>query len=181
MGSDPRLEGEWYRRSQDQTLVEKDLVQALKWYRKASGQKSCDGYGAGYDKIFKYVDAAEQGDVRAMCRLGECYYKGEILEEDAVQAVKWFRKAAQRGNAKAMYYLGVCYQLGAGVEQDRAQAVEWWRKAAQRGDAEAQYEMGTCYEYGYGVKKDVFLAKEWYEKAAAQGEDQARSRLYGQD
>jgi len=57
------------------TGVEKDDVEAVKWFRKA----------------------AEQGNAHAQVKLGECYRNGTGVEKDDVGAVKWFRKAAEQG------------------------------------------------------------------------------------
>jgi TPR repeat protein len=66
------------------------------------------------------------------------YAKGDGVEQDYVEALKWYRKAAERGSAGGQLYLGVCYELGEGVPQDDKEAVEWFRKAAEQGHAEAQ-------------------------------------------
>ena len=44
-----------------------------------------------------YQDA-EQGDAEAQIRLGRCYKWGDGVEEDLVEAVRWYRKAAAQGN-----------------------------------------------------------------------------------
>lgn len=87
--------------------------------------------------------AAEQGDQKAQFNLGVRYYKGEGVEQNYAEAVKWFRKAAQQGDAKAQYDLGVCYYEGEGVEQNYAEAVKWFQKAAQQGNASAQYNLAV--------------------------------------
>ena len=77
--------------------------------------------------------AAEQGDAEAQNNLGRCYVKGDGVEKDEKEAVKWFRKAAEQGNAVAQCKLGLCYHNGEGVKQDDAKAAEWLRKAADQG------------------------------------------------
>jgi hypothetical protein len=89
--------------------VEKDQVEALKWYRKA----------------------ADQGDARAQFNLGVMYANGRGVAEDYVEAARWFRKAADQGNAKAQFNLGVMYYNGDGVEKDYAEAYAWWDIAAR--------------------------------------------------
>ncbi|MCD7798298.1 MAG: SEL1-like repeat protein, partial [Akkermansiaceae bacterium] len=37
---------------------------------------------------------AEQGDAEAQYELGVCYFKGEGVEKDEKEAVRWYRKAA---------------------------------------------------------------------------------------
>ena len=55
--------------------VPKDMVEAVKWYRKA----------------------AEQGDPIAQSSLGDCYASGEGVPKDMVEAEKWYRKSAEQG------------------------------------------------------------------------------------
>jgi len=63
---------------------------------------------------------------------GLCYYKGDGVAKDYVEAVKWFRKAAERGHASAQRNLGVCYKNGEGVEKDYAEAYAWWNLLSTR-------------------------------------------------
>jgi hypothetical protein len=96
--------------------VEKDPVEAVKWYRKA----------------------AEQGHADAQVNLGECFMNGQGVAKDPVDAVKWYRKAAEQGLAIAQLSLGVCFNYGQGVAKNLTEAVEWYRKAAEQGDAVAR-------------------------------------------
>jgi len=135
--------------------IEKDTVEAVKWYRKA----------------------AEQGNAKAQYVLGVCYYNGEGIEKHLVEAAKWMRKAAEQGDAKAQCSLGNFYYKGDGVEKDAVDSAKWYRKAADQGDAMAQGSLGVCYEKGNGVEKDSNEAVKWYRKAADQGLAQAQFAL----
>ena len=53
-----------------------------------------------------YRQAAEQGDARAQCNLGFCYYQGIGIEMDDSQAVVWFQKAAEQNYLRAVMLLG---------------------------------------------------------------------------
>ena len=74
----------------------------------------------------------------AQYNLGECYYEGEGVLLDEVEAVKWFRKAAEQGYADAQHALGVCYFLGAGVKCNKDKAKGWFSKAAAQGHKNAK-------------------------------------------
>ena len=76
-----------------------------------------------------YREAAEAGDVRAMCNLGYCYYQGIGTEMDDAEAFQWFSKAAEEEYPRAMQLLGECYENGYGVEQDEKKAAELYRLA----------------------------------------------------
>jgi TPR repeat protein len=66
--------------------------------------------------------AAEGGEARSQCELGEYYSTGVGVTKDYVEAVKWFRKAAKQGNARAQEKLGLCYAHGLGVSKDHVEA-----------------------------------------------------------
>ncbi|SFH39247.1 tetratricopeptide repeat protein [Modicisalibacter xianhensis] len=59
--------------------VEKNMVTAVKWYRKA----------------------ADQGLAEAQYHLGEAYGAGEGVPQDYVQAYQWMARARQNGEEKA--------------------------------------------------------------------------------
>lgn len=42
--------------------------------------------------------------------LGDCCFKGDGVEQDEAEAVKWYRKAAEQYNDDAQYMLGCCLQ-----------------------------------------------------------------------
>lgn len=90
--------------------VEKNLEQAVSWFRKA----------------------AEQGYPAAQYWLGKYYCSG--AETNFGQAVSWIRKAAEQGYVDAQYQMGQCYEYGFfGVEKNLEQAVSWYEKAAKQG------------------------------------------------
>ena len=97
--------------------VEKDLSEAVKWFRKA----------------------AEQNDAKAQYNLGVCYDKGRGVEKDGTEAVKWFCKAAELGLADAQFNLGNCYYAGDGVEKDYAEAYAWFNLASMTDKDAAGY------------------------------------------
>ncbi len=96
--------------------VPKDVVEAVKWYRKA----------------------AEQNHAGAQSNLGLCYFFGEGVPKDDVEAVKWYRKAAEQNHAFAQWYLGVCYAKGEGVPKDYVQGYMWFLLAGAQGNENAK-------------------------------------------
>ena len=85
---------------------------------------------------------AEQGDANAQLELGNRYYNGEGVAEDAGRAAQWYRKAADQGDATAQRILGYLYQAGDGVARDAREAARWYHNAAEQGDADAQFRLG---------------------------------------
>ncbi|WP_347990344.1 tetratricopeptide repeat protein [Methylomonas sp. AM2-LC] len=121
--------------------------------------------------------AAEQGDVKGQCNLGNMYLDGQGIAQNYQKAVEWYRKAAEQGDANGQNSLGFVYTNGYGVTQDNQKAVEWFRKAAEQGNAKGQYNLGVMYTNGYGVTQDNQKALDWYRKAAEQGFDAAKQAL----
>lgn len=85
--------------------------------------------------------AAEQGDANAMYMLGRAYQAGDGIEEDDVQALRWFRAAAGKGHGKANFEVGQAYDFGRGVAKDRAEAEKWYRAAAAAGVEEDEMSL----------------------------------------
>ena len=113
----------------------------------------------------------------AQYHLGCMYETGRGVEQDHVEAAKWYRKAAEAGYAPAQSNLGNMYRDGEGVEQDHVEAVTWYRKSAEAGDAPAQFNLGTMYFNGKGVGQDHIEAAKWYRKAAEAGFAMAQYNL----
>eukprot|EP00729_Bicosta_minor_P016962 gene16962-biopygen541 len=101
--------------------------------------------------------------------LGCKYLDGKGVEQDHVEAAKWYRKSAKAGYAAAQYNLGLMYHKGEGVEQDHVEAAKWFRKSAEAGFAAAQCKLGFMYDDGRGVKQDCVEAVTWFRKAAEAG------------
>jgi TPR repeat protein len=120
---------------------------------------------------------AEKGDAIAQYNLGVCYANGQGVAKDAVEAVKWYRKAAEQNDATAQCNLGICYNNGEGVPKDFKEAAKWFRKSADQGFADAQNNLGVCYDNGEGVPRDYVEAVKWYRKAAGQGVAKAQFSL----
>ena len=143
-------------------------------------------FGACADSTVKSTKRlAEQGDARAQYNLGVMYDKGDGVEKDYREALKWYTKAAQQGDARAQNNLGVMYDNGDGVVQDYREALKWYTKAAQQGNAIAQNNLGLIYEKqgdaipfyinDYGFVPDNREAHKWFNLAAAQGNENART------
>ncbi|MBE0545775.1 MAG: SEL1-like repeat protein [Verrucomicrobia bacterium] len=129
-------------------------------------------------KLFDEVKAkAEKGDAEAQFILAGFYYNGDGVAKDAIESVKWIRKAADQQHAAAQCALGFHYERGDGVSRDLVEAVKWFGKAAYQGDAKAQFSLGACYRAGEGVAKNDEVAMEWLRKAAEQGFAPAQHNL----
>ena len=109
-------------------------------------------------------------------KLGESYYKGEGVNKDVVEAIKWYRMAAEQGHASAQYQLGLWYDDGFGRLVDATLASMWYHKAAKQGLPIAQFKLGCLYESNKSVT-NASEAVTWYRKAAEQSYPAAQSAL----
>jgi TPR repeat protein len=147
--------------------VEKDMEQAIRWYRLA----------------------AVGGNPEAQFLLGCIYLEPDNF--DPQKAAGWLKLASKSSTgvaASADMMLRTCdlipedtpvawkqaleywdkYQACYDVGQD-AQALEYLQEAAQLGHAEAQCELGTRLYFGQGFPRDPHKAVSWFLRSANQG------------
>jgi ectoine hydroxylase-related dioxygenase (phytanoyl-CoA dioxygenase family) len=104
--------------------VETDAATAFSWFqRAATAEIGGDG---------------QHGHATAQCNLAACYYTGEGVSQNDVEAVRWFELAAAQGLAAAQHNLGFCYATGTGVTLDNAKAAVLFQQAAAQGHPGAQ-------------------------------------------
>ena len=70
------------------------------------------------------------------------YGKGEGVEWNFKEAMKWYRKAADQGYAEAQHGLGHKYYTGEGVPRDYGTAYAWYNIAVANGFADAEKYKG---------------------------------------
>lgn len=146
--------------------------------------------------------AADQGESRAQYALGRIYEDGIGVDQDAAEAMEWFRMVAAQLHrlippdstadyANLAWYwkgiesevlaaqctLGEAYAFGVGVEKSEEEALKWYLKSAEGGFPIAQAAVGILYENGVGVEKDMEEALKWYRKAAEEGLTKAQVSL----
>jgi tetratricopeptide (TPR) repeat protein len=120
---------------------------------------------------------AERGNDRAQNNLGVLYKLGHGVQQDDIEAVKWFRRSAAQGHQMAQYSLGLNYMEGRGVAVDHAEARRLLRLSAEQGYADAQNDLGNLLYNGTNVTNDDAEAVKWFRRAALQGHAQAASNL----
>lgn len=165
--------------------VNKNAVEAFKWYLKAAEQGNCVAQnnlgnmyfnGEGIRKneaeaVKWYMKAVEQGYTIAEYNLGESYLYGQGVPKNEAEAFKLFFKAASKGHSSSQYYLGCMYLMGQGVSKDEQEGVNWLIKSAEQGNHYAQCELGYNYSNGVGVSKNEKEAFNWFLKSAEQGNE----------
>ena len=172
----------------DQENGERDIVEAVKWYKKAAGlghrdaqhvlgvlYVTGDGVPIDFAEAEKWLlKSAEQGNTAAQHDLA-LMYRNQKNDHEA--SLKWLLKSAEAGNVAAQLQMSKVYGLGIGVDVSPQDAFKWCERAANQGDALAQYNLGVYYYNGDGVARDREKAIEWLKKADAQGYESAKRAL----
>ena len=112
---------------------------------------------------------AEGGDQFAQWNLGNCYLKGQGVEQDYNKAFKWYLLSAKQGNKKAQHDLGVMYDLGEGIPINHKEAFKWFLLSAEQGFVPGQKDLGNMYRFARGVNQDNILAHMWWNLASSAG------------
>jgi hypothetical protein len=121
--------------------------------------------------------AAQAGDGRASCRLGDHYRTGDAVGQDWDEVFRWYSLGAAQGDAEAQSNLGTMFLRGLGCEKDESQAVVWYRKSAEQGNPTGQVNLAERYLRGEGVAPDLAAAFEWFSAAAGQGDMESTSQV----
>ncbi|KAJ1529472.1 hypothetical protein ONE63_006247 [Megalurothrips usitatus] len=156
--------------AEDVSLSGGGMVQRVRLLEEAENP----GYNSGIldkDLIDYYQLLAEKGDVQAQVGLGQLHYQGgRGVQQDHLQAARYFMQAADAGNPAAMAFLGKIYLEGSDmIKQDNQTAFKYFKKAADQGNPVGQSGLGLMYLHGKGVPKDYQKALKYFTQAADQG------------
>jgi TPR repeat protein len=128
-----------------------------------------------YQTALKELKA--DGGADASYVLSIMYFRGEGVQSNKTEALKWLQRSAEKGLVRAQYNLGMMYDKGDGVARDLVAAAKWYRRAADKGHAQSQFNLGLMYTNGEGVEKNREEATKWLKKAARQGHAKAKKLL----
>ncbi len=106
--------------------VDKDLVKAVKWYRKSAGK----GHKGAQKNLYKIYMSTE----------------GNLIADR--KTLKYYKASAKNGRAEAYYYIGEMYYAGYGVKRNYRKALAWYMKGARKGEPRAQYSLGVMNQRG---------------------------------
>ncbi|HUG62111.1 MAG TPA: peptidoglycan-binding protein [Methylomirabilota bacterium] len=114
--------------------------------------------------------AAIGGDPAARFEVASRLTEGRGVEQDLVEAARWYRLAAEAGLPLAQYRLGSLYEKGQGVPRDVAAAIDWYARAAEAGNAKAMHNVAVLNAEGSGDgEPDYETAAKWFSSAAEHG------------
>lgn len=110
-------------------------------------------------------------------RIAQFYLRGQGIDQDKAEGLKWLRIAAEQGFAQAQYELSRALWSGEGVPASKPDAAVWARKAAGNGHIGAAYVYGAMLINGDVVSRDRQLGIHWLSRAAADGHKGAKKAL----
>jgi len=110
---------------------------------------------------------ANSGNEKSQLNLGMMYLVGNGVNQDLLQAKKWFKKSALQGNAEAQFNTGVMYYDGnsVGNRNDIKNAIFWFTKAAYQNYPGAMNNLALAYI----ASEDIESGLLWLEKSAESG------------
>jgi len=97
---------------------------------------------------------AQNGDAESQNRVGEMLLFGQGVEQNPVEAMKWFLKASEQGIGVAANHIGRLYLNGEGVKKNEAEACKWYKLAAERGDPGGIHNAKTCGPTGHMPRRE---------------------------
>ncbi len=118
--------------------------------------------------------AINLGHSQAMHRMGVMHDNGIGVQQDALMAKDWYRKAKRAtkpNQAKTTFYKQKNNKLEE-VEYD--ELFQDLLKQAKGGNAEVQYRVAKIFDEGYLIPRDLTKALEWYEKSAQNNYEEAQ-------
>ena len=92
----------------------------------------CTGAWAQQGALATLQARAAQGNAESQFLLGSMYSAGTVVDQDDVEAVRWFLRSAEQGYVQSFLPLADAYLSGLGTTQDFVNAHRWFNIAAAR-------------------------------------------------
>jgi TPR repeat protein/predicted Ser/Thr protein kinase len=115
---------------------------------------------------------AEEGEPKAMARLGHLYQHGLGGPADEASARTWYLRSAEAGNADAMFALARFLQ-----KREPTEALRWFRSASEAGAPIAQRTFALRLLEGFAGQKDESEAVRLLRLASEGGDLRAKTQL----
>ncbi len=125
-----------------------------------------------------YLEAANLGNLEAMCDLGYMYLVGQGVEKNEEKSFYWYKKSADLGYVHSMRDVGQNYLHGYGVKADAQKAMEYFEMASKNHYSHGTGDIAYCFLNGVGVEKDLEKAKEYLLKALEQDAERTMRDLF---
>lgn len=132
-----------------ENLVEAYMHRAYTYYLKMDAKKE-----AFYD--FKKVLDLELNNSNAALNVALMYFKGEGVEVNETEALKYFKIAGYAKDKKAQFYVGIFYLKGLGGAPVDVKEAEKWFELSADNNSDKEYSCQLAEFYG----KNIFNYKQ---------------------
>jgi hypothetical protein len=122
---------------------------------------------------------SDSDDARSQVQFAEKLERGEEIQQNHPEAVKYYWLAANQGDADGLVALGRCLRQGIGVPYNPQEAVGLFCRAAKRNHPDGQYWLANCLRFEVGCSRDYAQAAQLYKLAADAGHGLAANQLWG--
>jgi len=132
-------------------------------YKSGNGLTKSDALAFPY-----FLQAAQRGHSDAQIQTALYYYNGNEeadIDQNYLEAVKWFDQAALQFSGEAQYYLGVMHREGQGVARDRAEGLRWLTLSANKFYVPTYLLLAEIYAKGDGVVEEPIKAAMYLDLA----------------
>ncbi|XP_032221109.2 uncharacterized protein LOC5520222 [Nematostella vectensis] len=139
-------------------IVNEDLNEAFKWYKKAAGEikEMGDEYQPYIRGMMRFIGKSSQ--IKALRTLSKCYEEGDCPEGKPCPLKAFYylsKAAAEMDDPESQKELGLVYlKGGCGQTKDQQKAEMWLGKASENGDDEAKRVMLKLKEQGAMIGTD---------------------------
>ena len=150
----------------DKIVEAQEKAKELKTLNNGWAAYKLEDYEAAFDL---WLPLAEQENSSAQVLIGLMYSQGHAVEQNSLEAAKWYALAADQGHTPEKWRIAILYYHGNGVPQDYQKAAELYHSAAKQGDTYSQKALSVMYSNGFGVSKDNIVAYSWLHIARENG------------
>ena len=175
---DPSESFQWCLKAAAGDRLTDEEVKPIPSYRKAAaslalnaqyevGRLYANGEGVKKDEKLAaewFQVAANGGLAKAQSMIGGAHLNGKLsLKKNAVEAVKWLRRAAEQGDVGAQVNIAYCYDQGIGLVKNPAEAYKWALLSAAQGEDQTRKNIDIC-ERNYNpqdLAEGRRMAQEW--------------------
>ncbi len=154
--------------------VEKDLEEAVYWFKKASKQGNANAqYRLGTMYYSKDKDFFEKLAFMFLPRMSSAprpqpwphKLPADAISQDKDKALSLFEMSSNQGHPGGQYMLANMYSHGDIIQKDNKKAYNLYRKSANQNFSPAQVQLAKAYLHGIGTKTNFEKSVYWYEKA----------------
>jgi hypothetical protein len=159
--------------------IKKDRINYAEFQKKEKFYREMPEYNEAHNEwklknFEKELDllkaAVAKGNPLAEERLGRIYEKGEGVQVNVYEAIKWYEMAADHGNMYALSYLSEVYDTDNELNIDKVRYFNTLLRCVDAGCEKCFAYLAIAYQYGGGTDADYSKALYYYKKGAEKGD-----------